>query len=405
MNTAPMNTAPMSTAPMKTVLLGCGFHGRGIAYQLARSEQVELLAADRDAGRASAVGAKAGIPWAKIDVTDRDGLASALAGADAVVNAVGPYHRTALGVIEAAIEAGVHYVDMNDDYEVAEAILLDPSWDERARRAGVTVLIDCGVVPGLSGMLVRYASAQLESTERVAIRFGWNYNRAYPAAIQHFLRINSGGAPQYVDGRHVRMSPFEGEEDVDFHEPVGRIGTYFTGVPDPVAIARFVPGVRHATAKGAFYQPDANRLVRDMVRWGFTTYDPPEGQQASPMDYLIACLESPRGERYFEIPRRDIPLALRVEVEGKGEGKGKGDGKGEGSRSLRYEVHDSSRRTSTTFTALAVLALAEGQLAPGVLTPEAWPNPAAFLRALLADRDIRILEWCDDEPASPLWIR
>ena len=46
---------------------------------------------------------------------------------------------------------------MNDDHEVAEALLLDPAWEERARGAGITVLVDCGVVPGLSGMLVRHA--------------------------------------------------------------------------------------------------------------------------------------------------------------------------------------------------------------------------------------------------------
>ena len=253
---------------MKLVLLGCGFHGRGIAYQLARSEAVELRVLDRDASRASAVGDKAGVPWQTIDVTDHDGLRAVLAGADAVVNAVGPYHQTALGVIEAAIDAGIHYVDMNDDHEVAEALLLDPAWDERARRAGVTVLIDCGVVPGLSGLLVRHAGEQLDRTERVAIRFAWNYNREYPAAIQHFLRINSGDGPQYVDGEYARMRPFHGREDVDFQPPIGRTGVYFTGVPDPVAIARFVPGVQSATAKGAFYQPEANRLMEDMVRWG-----------------------------------------------------------------------------------------------------------------------------------------
>jgi lysine 6-dehydrogenase len=374
---------------MKIVLLGCGFHGRGIAYHLARSGRVELSVLDRDAGRASAVGGKADVPWGTIDVTDRDNLGEVLAGADAVVNAVGPYHRTALGVIEAAIDAGVHYVDMNDDYEVAEALLLDPSWDERARRAGVTVLVDCGVVPGLSGLLVRYASEQLERTERVAIRFAWNYNRNYPAAIQHFLRINDGGGPQYVDGRHVRMPSFEGREEVEFHAPVGRTDVHFTGVPDPVAIARFIPGVRHATAKGAFYQPEANRLVRDMVRWGFTSYDPPAALQPSPMEYLVAYLASPQGERHFEIPRHDLPLALRVEVSG--------------SHSLHYEVHDHSRRATTTFTALAALAGAGGELAPGVLTPEAWPDPAAFLRELLTDGDIRILHWPTGSPPAR-WV-
>ena len=270
-------------AVMRIVLLGCGFHGRGIAYQLARSGRVdELLVLDRDAQRAARVGSKAGVPSGSIDVTDGDSLRATLVGADTVVNAVGPYHKTALGVIEAAIDVGVHYVDMNDDHEVAEAVLLDPAWDERARRAGVTVLMDCGVVPGLSGLLVRYASQQLDRTEAVAIRFGWNYDRNYPAAIQHFLRINSGDGPQYIDGRHARMAPFAGREDVSFQAPVGPTEVYFTGVPDPVAIARFIPGVQHATAKGAFYQEAANRLLEDMVKMGIHRVRAARGRNDEP---------------------------------------------------------------------------------------------------------------------------
>jgi lysine 6-dehydrogenase len=381
---------------MKIVLLGCGFHGRGIAYQLAGSGRaVDLRVLDRDGERAAAVGNKAGVSWGTIDVTDRDGLRGVLAGAGAVVNAVGPYHQTALAVIEAAIDAGVHYVDMNDDHEVAEALLLHPSWDERARRAGVTVLIDCGVVPGLSGLLVRHASEQLDDTKRVAIRFGWNYNRDYPAAIQHFLRINSGAGPQYVDGRHVRMSPFDGREDVDFQDPIGRIGVYFTGVPDPVAIARFIPGVQDATAKGAFYQAEANRLVEDLVRWGFTSYEPPAARTPSPMEYLMTYLQSPQGERWFDIPRHDLPLALRVEVEGSHAGR---------PATLRYEAHDHSRRATTTFTALAALAVARGELASGVLAPEAWPHPGPFLRELLMDRHIRVLHWRDQDTPAGRWL-
>jgi lysine 6-dehydrogenase len=328
-------------------------------------------------------------------VTDGDSLRDALTGADAVVNAVGPYHRTATDVIEAAIDAGAHYVDMNDDHEVAETLLLDPSWEERARRAGVAVLIDCGVVPGLSGLLVRHASEQLDQTKRVAIRFAWNYNRAYPAAIQHFLRINSGRGLQVVDGRHVRVGPFEGPEDVKFHAPVGRTRVYFTGVPDPVAIARFLPGVEDATAKGAFHQAAANRLMEDMVRWGFTSYEPPAAGLPAPMEYLVAYLGSPQGERFFDIPRHEVPLALRVEVEGT---------RSAAPVKLGYEAHDHSRRATTTFTALAALAVAGGELAPGVLTPEAWPHPGPFLRKLLEDPHIRLLHWRARERARPLEI-
>lgn len=376
----------------RVVQLGCGFHGRGIAYQLAAADGVDLTVLDLNGARAAEVGDKAGVASGTVDVTDAGGLRAAVEGADLVVNAVGPYHRTALGIVEAALGAGAHYVDMNDDHEVAEALLVD-SWDERARRAGLTALLDCGVVPGLSGMLVRHAADRLDETERVAVRFGWNYNRAYPAAIQHFLRINSGGGLQLVEGELVRMPPFESCEEVEFHEPVGRVGVYFTGVPDPVAIARFVPGVRSATAKGAFYQDAANDLVREMIRWGFTSYEPPAEGLPGPLDYLVAYLGSPQGERWFEIPRRELPLALRVEVEGRRAGE---------PVALRYEVHDHSRRATTTFTALAALAVARGELESGVLTPEAWPDAAGFLQTLLADPDIRISHWCDSGPAEAL---
>lgn len=370
----------------KIVLLGCGFHGRGIAYQLAREPGVELKVLDRNEALAAEVGRKAGVPSATVDVNDATGLAAALAGADAVVNAVGPYHRSALRVIEAALAAGIHYIDMADDHEVAEAVLLDPQWEARAKAAGVTVLIACGVVPGLSGMLVSYGTKQLDRTDSVRVRFGWNYSRQYPAAIQHFLRINSGRGPQLVDGTLVRKAPLEGREEVDFLAPVGRTAIYYTGVPDPVGIARFVPGVRQATSKGAFYQDEANRLLGDMIRWGFTAYDPPAGEPTAPMDYLVRYLGSPAGERFFEIPRREVPLAVRVDIEGEKDGR---------PATLSFEAHDHSRRATTAFTAQAALAVAKGELAPGTLSPEGWPTPGPFLAELLKDLHIDVFTWRD----------
>ena len=257
----------------------------------------------------------------------------------------------------------------------------------------MTVLIDCGVVPGLSGLLVRHAGEQLDRTERVAIRFAWNYNREYPAAIQHFLRINSGEGPQYVDGEHARMRPFEGREDVDFQAPVGRTGVYFTGVPDPVAIARFVPGVRNATAKGAFYQPEANRLMEDMVRWGFTSYGPPAAQAPSPMDYLLTFLGSPQGSgtSTFRAAICRLPSASRSR---------------EAAPVLRRRcttrpttIHGERRPRSRRWRRWPWPTASS---APGVLAPEAWPHPVRFLRALLEDRHIRILHWRDHERPRPL---
>ena len=168
---------------------------------------------------------------------------------------------------------------------------------------------------------------------------------------------------------------------------------YFTGVPDPVAIARFVPGVRSATAKGAFYQEEANDLVREMIRWGFTAYEPPSEGLPGPLDYLVAYLARPRGSGSSRSRAGSFRSRLRVEVEGRRAGE---------PATLRYEVHDRSRRATTTFTALAALAVVRGELEPGVLTPEAWPDAAGFLQTLLADPDVRISHWCDGGPAEAL---
>src|SRR5205809_705785 len=52
-------------------------------------------------------------PTKVVDVTDREVLAKALAGVDAVVSCL-PYHRN-LAVAEAAGEAGTHYFDLTED--------------------------------------------------------------------------------------------------------------------------------------------------------------------------------------------------------------------------------------------------------------------------------------------------
>ena len=183
------------------MVLGCGFHGRGIAYQIAEEgKEVALVAADKDGDRARRVSERTGAEWMTLNVDDKVGLKEALSKVDTVFNAVGPYHLHGLKVVEAAIETGTHYVDMGDDHEPAEELFFNPDWDRRAKDAGVAVLTGCGIMPGLSGVLARYGCDSMDVPRRVNIWFSWNYSLNYPAPIQHFLRINSGLAPQFIDG-------------------------------------------------------------------------------------------------------------------------------------------------------------------------------------------------------------
>ncbi|MFB2351086.1 saccharopine dehydrogenase NADP-binding domain-containing protein, partial [Priestia megaterium] len=60
-----------------------------------------------------------------VDLRDPDGLACALAGAGVVINASGPFFELGVPVLEAAISAGAHYLDITAEinvYRQAEAL-------------------------------------------------------------------------------------------------------------------------------------------------------------------------------------------------------------------------------------------------------------------------------------------
>src|SRR5690242_14472153 len=86
---------------------------------VADPEITSVLIADRDGDRARALADELGpkASSASLDITDRAALLEAIAGADIVLNTVGPFYLYGRPVLEAALEAGKHYIDIADDWE------------------------------------------------------------------------------------------------------------------------------------------------------------------------------------------------------------------------------------------------------------------------------------------------
>ena len=98
------------TAPV-VVLGATGYTGRLIAAHLADAGVPLVLAGRRESALAE-LGAALGVQALRVvDVTSPTDLDAALAGAGAVVTSVGPFLALGLPVAEAAVRAGVHYVD------------------------------------------------------------------------------------------------------------------------------------------------------------------------------------------------------------------------------------------------------------------------------------------------------
>jgi saccharopine dehydrogenase-like NADP-dependent oxidoreductase len=235
---------------MKVIVLGSGGMGCYAAATVARFDWVdELVVADLDVAAASACaslhGAKARA--ASIDVRDAGALTRLFSGAGAVLNTVGPFFRLGPPVLRAAIAAGVHYFDINDDWESTEAML---ALDSEARAAGITAVIGMGASPGISNLLACLAMRELDSVDEVIA--GFDLDAAMPeqrrpqpaAATVHGLHQLTGRIRVFEDGRFANARPMR---RVDFDYPgLGRRAAWTMGHPEAVTFPRHYPKLRSA---------------------------------------------------------------------------------------------------------------------------------------------------------------
>ena len=125
----------------RVILYGAsGYTGRMIAAQL--DEVGDLVLAGRDAVKVQAVAAPLGREWIAFDLSDPAENAAALTGADILLNAAGPFDRTAAPLIDACIATGTHYLDLGGEWPVFIDIM---ARDQEARDAGIMLLPGAGL--------------------------------------------------------------------------------------------------------------------------------------------------------------------------------------------------------------------------------------------------------------------
>ncbi len=134
------------------VLGGCGIQGRGAVFDLVRSKGVqEVICADARMEGLNALGSftdMTNVRAVEMDASNLDNLIKLFNHADAVIDLL-PRNFTAT-VCQAAIKTGVGVVNTNYAYSIAEL-------DSQAKNAGVTIMPECGLDPGID--LILYGEA------------------------------------------------------------------------------------------------------------------------------------------------------------------------------------------------------------------------------------------------------
>jgi len=122
-----------------------GYTGELIA-RFASDFGLQAVLAGRREDVVKPLAAKLNYPYKIFDVNDSVGLRAALKEIKLIVNAAGPFQFTAKPIIEACLQTGTHYIDVNGDISVFEFIR---QYDDAARKAGIMLLPGSGfdVVP------------------------------------------------------------------------------------------------------------------------------------------------------------------------------------------------------------------------------------------------------------------
>jgi lysine 6-dehydrogenase len=378
---------------MKILVLGAGRMGLGAAFDLAHSSDVELVTlADLEIERARAVAAtikSEKLKPAQVDVTDSQQVVELMRGHDAVISCVVYHHN--LRLARAAVEARVNFCDLGGNNSVvAEELALD----EAARGAGINIIPDCGLAPGMVSILVAHGAERFERLEAAHIRVGGlPQNPRSPLNYQIVFSIE-GLINEYVErarairgGRIVEIDSLTELERLRFLPPYEEMEAFQTSGGTSTLPESFLGRVEELDYKTIRY-PGHCEKFKLLVELGLASDAEIEleGARVRPRRLLQEMLA-----RHLPEGEPDVVL-IRVEFRGVMEGA---------RRELRYDIIDrfdastglSAMMRTTAFPASIIAQMmARGEIKDkGAIPQERVVPPEPFVAAL-ATRNIVIRE-------------
>ncbi|MXO90615.1 saccharopine dehydrogenase family protein [Pontixanthobacter aquaemixtae] len=145
---------------------GSGVFGSRLAKLAEQIEGVHLTLAGRNLARLEAV---AGSLASRVSLRqlDRNAIdASDLAGFDVVVDSAGPFQASHSKVIEAAIAAGVNYIDLADGRDFVASF---PRYDQAAKEAGIAMVTGASSIPALSHAVIDHLTLTWRQIDTIRI--------------------------------------------------------------------------------------------------------------------------------------------------------------------------------------------------------------------------------------------
>jgi len=289
----------------RVLIIGAGAAGSVVAQKCALDRKTfqHITLASR---RLESCQRVAALCQSEIDIAklDADNVADTVAlinkvRPDLVINMALPYQD--LPVMDACLEAGVHYMD-TANYEPRDKAEFSYKWQwpyhERFREKGLTAILGCGFDPGVTNIFCAYAQQNLFDTIEYIDIVDCNAGDHGKAFATNFnpeinLREVTQNGKYWKEGHWITIPPLSIKTMIDYPE-VGPRASYLLYHEEEESLVRNIPGLKQIRFWMTFGEAYIKHL-EVLTNVGMTRIDPVmyKGHPVIPMEFLKELLPVP----------------------------------------------------------------------------------------------------------------
>jgi len=294
---------------MQIAILGAGMVGRAMAIDLANNYTVTAFDVSEQSLQLLNQRNKS-ITTVQTNLGNYSHYKSLLHDFDFVISAVPGFmgYKT----LEAIILAQKNVVDIS--FFPEDALQLDTL----AKQNNVTAIVDCGVAPGMSNLILGYHNARMKIESFECMVGGLPKKRIkpfeYKAPFSPIDVLEEYTRPaRYVENGNIVTKPALSDAELIDFEKVGTLESFNTdGLRSILFTMNHIPNMKEKTLR----YPGHIDLMKGLIKAGFLNTTPVDckGQQISPMEFTSALLF----DQWKLGPDEAEFILMTIEIKGEG---------------------------------------------------------------------------------------
>ena len=292
------------------LIIGAGGVGTVVAKKVAQNSDIftDIMLASRTKSKCDKIASEITNVKIQTAAVDADNVAELVAlmrefKPDLCINVALPYQD--LHIMDACLEAGVHYLD-TANYEPLDEAKFEYSWQwayqEKFREAGLTAILGCGFDPGVTGVFTAHAAKhhfdEIHYLDIVDCN-GGDHHKAFATNFNPEINIReiTQKGKYWENGQWVETEPQEIHLPLTYPS-IGVRESYLLYHEELESLVKNFPTIKRARFWMTFGQEYLTHL-RVMQNIGITRIDPImyNGVEIVPIQFLKAILPNP-GENY-----------------------------------------------------------------------------------------------------------